>query len=187
MAAKRMMGIILILGLSAVWIKAQDSTMKEMPPMGAPEQMKEIAFLEGFWNVDMEWRDKDNPEVWNKEKAVCSCKSVLSGCAMETKFQGTMMGMPFEGYMLDSYDRDKQQWQSIWIDNMGGKMSYYTGNKAGEKKVLVGVEMWQGQKYLSRVTTFNHTPTGYDWTIENSFDNGQTWQVEGKATYTKRK
>jgi len=187
MAAKRVIGIILILGLSAVWITAQDSTNKEMPPMGAPEQMKELTFLEGFWNVNMEWRDNDNSEIWNKEKAACSCKYVLSGCAMETRYQGTMMGMPFEGYMLDCYDRDKQQWQSLWIDNMGGKMSFYTGGKDGEKRVLTGEEMWQGQKYLSRVTTFNYTVTSYEWTMENSFDNGQTWQVVGKATYTKRK
>jgi len=186
MTAKRMVGTILMIALSAAWSMAQEPTEKEMPPMGAPQQMKELAFLEGFWNVDMEWRDNENPETWNKEKAVCSCKSILSGCAIETKFQGTMMGMPFEGYMLDSYDRDKQQWQSLWIDNMAGKMSFYTGNKDSDKMILTGEEMWQGQKYFSRITTFNYTPTSYEWTMENSFDNGQTWQAVGKAKYTKR-
>jgi hypothetical protein len=113
MTTKRMIGIILMLALSSIWIMAQEQSDKETPLMGAPEQMKELAYLEGYWNVSMEWRDNDSTEVWHWEKAVCSCKSVLSGCAIETKYQGTMMGKSFEGYMLYSYDRDKQQWQSL--------------------------------------------------------------------------
>ena len=154
--------------------------------MGAPEQMKEIAFLTGTWNVDMERPDDKNPGNWIKEKVVCTYKTVLDGCAMEMRFQGTMMGTLFKGYMLQSYDRNKKQWQTLWVDNMDAKMSFYTGQKHGDTLMVSGEEMLQGQEYLSRMSTFNHTPESFDWTMENSSDGGQTWTLVGKAKYTKK-
>jgi len=186
MNTTRLIGIALLLCMLAANISAQDQTGEQMPAMGAPEQMKEIAFLAGIWNVNMEWRDNENPDNWIKERGVCTYRSIMRGCAMEMKFQGTMMGKPFEGYMLQSYDRDRNQWQTLWLDTNGGRMSFYTGNKHGDTLSVKSDEIWQGKEYISRMSTFNHTPKSFDWTMESSFDGGKTWTIDGKAVYKKK-
>jgi hypothetical protein len=74
----------------------------------------------------------------------------------------------------------------MWLDTMGGKMSFYTGEKKDGKTILSGEEVWQGKEYLSRIVIFNETPTRFEWTMDNSFDGGKTWQTAGKAVYTKK-
>lgn len=172
----------------ALWASAgfaEDQKQAQMPPMGPPEQMKDVAFLEGSWNVDMQWRDEKDPEKWNEEKGSCTYKPILGGSALEMTYKGDMMNMPFQGLMIMSYDRDKHEWQSMWLDNMGAKMSFYTGDMKDGKMSLTGEEMWQGQNFLSRMSTFNHTDKSFDWTMESSFDGGKTWMVMGTAKYTK--
>jgi hypothetical protein len=187
MTTNRLITIATLLCLIAGSVLAQDDASAETQPMGAPEQMKEIAFLAGVWNVDMEWRDQEDPDKWIQEKGVCTYKSIMKGYAMEMKFQGTMMGKPFQGYMIQSYDRDRGQWQTMWLDSYNGRMSFYTGNMHGDTLSVSSDEIWQGTEYISRMSTFNHTPESFDWTMESSFDGGQTWTVDGKAVYTKKK
>ena len=43
-----------------------------------------------------------------------------------------------------------------------------------------------GEKVRSRVTSYNISDTTYDWMMEMSNDDGQTWYTSMKATYTKR-
>ena len=175
--------LMLAFGVMAI---AEDKPAESgMPPMGAPEQMKDIAFLNGNWSVAMQWRDMQDSSKWTDEKATCTFKHILDGAAVEMDFNGDMMNMPFQGLMLLSYDRDKNEWQSTWIDNLGAKLSFYTGTMTGGKMSLTGEDMWQGKTYLNRMNIFNMTDKKFDWSIENSFDGGKTWLVMGKAVYTK--
>ncbi len=181
--------VAVICALSLISL-AQDQTTSDapagMPPMGPPEQMKEIAFLTGTWNVDMEWRDQENPEKWNKETALCTYTDIVGGCAKQMSFTGEMMGMPFEGLMIQSYHRDKGEWQTIWVDNLGGGIACYTGSIENDTACMVAEDVWQGKEYLSRMSTFNHTETSFDWEMEDSYDSGKTWNLIGKAKYTKQ-
>ena len=166
--------------------ESKPDDMMDMP-MGAPEQMKELAYLEGDWQVDMQWQNMEDPSKWDEVRATCTYKYVLDGCAMECEFLSKdMMGLPFEGYQLMTFDRDRNKWQTIWLDTMGGKISFYTGERKDGKITMAGEEMWQGQEYLSRMTVFNETPTRFEWLMDNSYDGGKTWQTMGKAVYTKK-
>ena len=98
-----------------------------------------------------------------------------------------MMDMPFNGVLIQSFDREKNEWQEMWVDNMGARMALYTGTREGDRMVVSTEDVWQGQTFHSRMTTFNETPTSFDWTMEISFDGGQNWGLVGEATYTKRK
>jgi hypothetical protein len=180
------MSLALLLMLAMAY--ADENQQGEMQDMevGAPEQMEDLAYLVGTWDVHMSWQDMEDTSKWEPSDAVCTYNYILDGCAIESDFTSDMMGKPFSGYMLLSYDRYNEQWQSLWIDTMGGKMSFYTGNMIDGKMVLTGEETWQGQKYLSRTVIYNETPTSFDWTMDNSYDGGETWQTVGKATYTKR-
>jgi hypothetical protein len=181
---KAILAVVFLVAMLVFLAVAQDEPVEEMPPMGPPEQMKDIAFLEGVWDVAMVWQNDKDTSVWDTSTAVCIYKPILEGCAMYMTFESVMMNMPFNGVLIQSYDREKKEWQAMWVDNMGARMALYTG----EDRMVVSVEdIWQEQAFHSRMTNFNETPTKFDWTMEISFDGGQNWTVVRRATYTKRK
>lgn len=179
--------VLILLVLPFAIAVAQEQTGETMPEMGPPAQMQQIAHLEGNWNIDMQWQDEKDPSVWNASKGTATYSKILDGCAVQSTFSSVMMGMPFRGFMVQSFDREKNEWQAVWIDNVAARLSIYTGKTENGKTSLVGQEMWQGKSFLSRMSTFNETPISFDWTVESSFDGGKTWNIMGKAKYTKVK
>ena len=163
----------------------QESTMG---PMGPPPEMKEIGFLVGTWDVAMQWRMTAEAE-WVPAPGTASYRYVLDSCAMHMDYNGEMgPGMPpFSGSMTQCFDRDTKMWQSVWVDNIGAKIVYYTGSNVGDTVTLSADVLYQGQKVTDRVKTFNHTDTSFDWQMEDSYDGGKTFFVSGKAKYTKKK
>jgi hypothetical protein len=190
MTAGKMFVVVLLMLFSLVFAYADEAPKGDMQQMemGAPAQMKELAYLEGNWDVAMQWQNMEDTSKWDDSKATAVYKYILDGCVMQSKFHSTdMMGMPFDGYLLMSYDRDRKEWQALWTDTMGGKMSFLTGNRENGKLSVVGKDTYQGQDYLMRMVIFNEKPTSFDWTMDTSYDGGKTWQTVGKATYTKMK
>ena len=184
MKQNSILAVVFLVAVLAVMAFAQDEPAEAMPPMGPPEEMKEIAFLEGVWDVEMVWQNEKDTSVWDSSKAVCTYKPILDGCALHMTFESIMMDMPFNGVMLQTFDREKKEWQMTWVDNMGARTTLYSG----ESRMKVSVkDVYQGQPFHSRMTYFNETKTGFDWTMEISFDGGKNWSVIGKASYTKRK
>jgi hypothetical protein len=176
------------MALAAAWVVADESPMgeMEMPPMGAPEEMNEVAWLEGTWDVVMQSR-WDPSEDWTESKGVSTYAYAMDKCVMDFTFKGEAMGMPFKGRGSMCYDRETKQWQNTWIDNMSAKISLYTGTLDGDKMVMTGEDLWMGQKYLARMTTTRESDEAFTWIMENSMDNGENWFESGKATYTKQK
>lgn len=170
---------------------AQEGEMsgeQEMPPMGPPDEMKELAHLEGTWDVVMS--SKWNPEdtVWVVDTAEAIFKYVCNGAVMMEEFTAQMMGMPFSGLMLQCFDRETGMWQTVWTDDMGARISFYEGKKTDDGKCVVqGKDMYQGQAMTTRITTYDETETSFKWMIETSMDEGKTFFKASEATYTKRK
>ena len=177
--------VVMLILICVVSTVAQEQAGENMPEIGPPAQMQHLAYLEGKWNFDMQWQDEKDTSKWNSSKGACTYTKILDGCAMQSTFKSDMMGMLFEGFMVQNYDREKNEWQAAWIDNMSARLSLYTGKTENGKTSLVGEDMWQGKTMLSRMSTFNETPTSFDWTMETSFDGGKTWLLMGKAKYTK--
>jgi len=178
------MAAVLLLGAAGLF--AQEGA-DEMPPMGAPEQMKECATLVGTWDCASKMKMDMNSDEWMETEAVATYRMILDGCALEMTYEGPMMGMPFKGIGIQTFDRETGLWQMTWTDNMMARTSLYTGKREGDKLVMTGEDMYQGETYQSRITTYNETPDSYDWMMENSMDGGKTWITTGKATYTRRK
>lgn len=182
-------GAILLLLLASLSAFAADTTEHkghgEMGPMGAPEQMKEVEFLIGKWDVASSWRMSDTA-AWMDSKAVASYSKVLDGCALHMSYESEFMGMPFSGLMIHTFNRSTDKWQSAWVDNMSAQMSYSEGTREGDKMVMTGSSVYQGKEMQNRITISNTTDTSFDWTMENSMDGGENWWVSGKATYTKQ-
>jgi len=167
---------------------AQESGEQIAPPTGPPEQMKEIAFLVGTWDVAMSMIiNPTKPDEWTDEPGEVTYYYVAGGSALAIDYTSSFMGMDFHGFGLQAYDREKKEWQMTWTDNFAARIIIYTGQRANGETVVTGMELTGGKAVPSRITTFNETPTKFEWKIEQSFDDGKTWKVFAKAVYTKRK
>lgn len=159
----------------------------EMPPMGPPEEMKIVEAMNGEYDVKFFYKMDPTSEEWVETAATATLSSVVAGGAQKMEFEGNMMGMPFQGVGLTSYDRYTQQWQMTWVDSMGARISMYTGSFDDGKMVVTGEDMGpDGATYKARLTTYNITDDGYDWLYELSMDGGATYIKGAKATYTRK-
>ncbi len=157
-----------------------------MPEMGAPKQMKELAAMNGVFDVEMKFKMDPTDADWTTTKGLATIKMVLDGAAQQMDWQGEMMGQKFNGLGLTTYDRETKMWQSIWMDNMSARISMSEGELTDGKLVLVGTNLMQGMKTTIRQTTFNITEKGFEWKYEMSMDGGETYMTTMTSTYKKR-
>ena len=158
----------------------------EMPAMGPPPEMKQLEPMNGEYAVQFYFKMEPTSTEWTETSASAVLSTEAGGGAQQLLFKGEMMGMPFTGIGLTSYDRETQQWQTMWVDSMGARISMYTGDFADGTLVVAGEDMGQGMTYHSRLTTYNISETGFDWKYEMSMDGGENYVEGAKATYTKK-
>lgn len=159
----------------------------EMPPMGPPAEMQQLESMNGEYAVSFFYKMDPASEEWVETKATAVLSTVAGGSAQQLLFEGDMMGMPFSGMALTSYDRATQKWQSTWVDSMAARITMYTGDLKDGKLVMTGEDLGpDGTAYSARLTTYNMTDEGYDWTYEMSLDGGATFVEGAKATYRRQ-
>ncbi len=171
-------------------IQAEDQKMspeQAMMQMGPAPEMKQLDFLVGTWNVDMKVKMMPTDTAWAEAKGTATYQYILNGCVQQSTYKTSMMGMPFEGFMLQGYNADLKKWQVVWADiTGGGRISNYTGEKVGDSTIMTGTELYMGQEILTKIISYNETPTRFDWKMESSLDGGKTTMVVGTAVYTKQ-
>lgn len=189
MVLKSMQGWAAVAALCGVLAVAAPAPAQEgaaMPPMGAPEQMKDVAFMVGTWACDVQMRMDPSAE-WIPEKATVKIEPALDGCFLMSNFEGVMMGMPFKGVNILGYDRETKKWQSTWMDNMGARISYSEGGPKDDGSIVMeGDDFMMGQKMRVRQTTKNITDAKFDWSMEVSMDGGTTYAEMMKISYVKK-
>ncbi len=183
---KKVCALMVILLLSgAVWAEEPTASPAGMPEMGAPKEMKQLASFEGSWDIVMQHRQMPE-QPWEESKASCTYEYILGGAAMRQHFSGNMLGMPFKGESTFCFHRDNKKWQVTWLDDMFGALSYYEGKWDGEKFVAGNKEIWQGVEYHSKMTYFNITNDKFEWLMEMSTDDGNTWFATMKSVSTRK-
>ncbi len=184
--------LLVVVALLALCVPsfAQDTKAKDapqgMPPMGPPEEMKQLAGLVGDWTFSMKMKMDPKDTNWMSSDGTASYAYAVEGAALSMTTQQQMMGMKFIGLSFMCYDRETKKWQLSWIDNMAGRISLYTGTMSDKGQVFEGKEMNMGQTYDDRITISNRTATSFDWKGEMSMDGGKTWMVWATAKYTKK-
>jgi hypothetical protein len=99
------------------------------------EYHKWMAGKAGVWDAKVtSWMKPGAPPEVNK--AVSTSEMILGGRYLHTKYSGTMMGMPFEGYSISCYDNHKKHFETLWIDNMGTGFLLTHGTLDDTKKIL---------------------------------------------------
>ncbi len=176
--------VALLLPLAAAAQHDEGAGPEGMPPMGAPEEMKTLAFMHGEWHVVMEMRM--GPEApWTKTEGTAVITSILSGCANYMQFTGTVMGMPFEGTETSSYNRETGKFESMWIDNMSAHATHMSGAWVDGKMVMEGTDLYQGNKLYNRTTSTKLSDDELNWQMESSMD-GENYYTGLRMTYTRK-
>lgn len=162
-----------------------DENEAGMPAMGPPPEMKKLETMNGEYVVEFSYKTDPMGEEWTETEATAVVSSVVGGGAQQMVFEGKMMGVPFNGIGLTSYDRETEKWQMTWVDSMAARISLYTGDFEDGKLVVTGEDLSQGMTFHSRLTTYNMTEKGFEWKYELSMD-GTNYMDTAKATYTKK-
>ena len=133
----------------------QKAAMDEMMKVGAPgpnhEKLKECS---GSWKATVKtFMSGPQPTV---TEGTADMQMILGGRYLEQRFKGTMMGMPFEGYGLTGFDKTKNMYESIWVDNSSTAMMYTEGTSADDGKTVTmkGVGMGMDGKPAPMRTEF---------------------------------
>ena len=175
---------VLVTGLPVLAQQKGDSAMPQMPSFGPPAEMQQVAKFVGTWKFQGEMR-MDPTKEWTKSEATCVFSYVAGGAALQMEYTGPMMGMEMKGLGLTGFDRETGKWQSIWTDNLAGRISYYEGDFKDGKLVVTGKDTMQGMTMYTRMTDYDITDKTIQWMMESSMD-GQTWAPVMRGTYTKQ-
>ena len=120
------------LPLLTVLLCACSSTEKAPEPVPGPEEMAalmeeyaqpapealKLEPLVGSWSSKTEfWMVPGQPPVVSTGTGETSW--ILGGRFLEQRFNGDMMGMPFEGRGWVGWDRVRETYVSQWVDNFG--------------------------------------------------------------------
>lgn len=101
---------------------------------------EKLAYFAGKWNCEVTSHHGGNTET---TKGTMVGESMYGGRFVFSKFEGTMMNMPFQGTSVMGYNNASKQFESLWFDSMstGMMMSMGTMDAAGKKMNFSGETM----------------------------------------------
>lgn len=112
--------------------KVMETWMKYATPAEGHQFFQKLV---GEWDVVSKMWERPGQEP-TVTKGPGKGKMILGGRYLNIHYQGTMMGMPFEGIGLHAYDNYLKKYISTWIDNMGTGIMISKGTLDKSGKVL---------------------------------------------------
>lgn len=80
----------------------------------------------GNWDVEMLMWEPGKPDPM-KTQMKATCRMILGGHFLESRYTGNMMGQAFEGVSTVGYNNASGKIESTWVDNMGTGAMFSTG------------------------------------------------------------
>jgi hypothetical protein len=143
---------VALLALCATFAVAQDATHKMSPEEMAAMEKWQKAMTPGanhkmldamagtFVTKVTSWMAPGAPAMTSAGTSVNSW--IMGGRYLEQRFNGSMMGQPFEGLGYTGYDNVSGKYWGTWIDNMGtGVMTSTGGSGDGGKSYTFASSM----------------------------------------------
>jgi hypothetical protein len=149
-------------------------------PCTAPEA-KQFDFWVGDW--DATWPGQNNGPAGHATNHVVR---LMDGCVTQENFDGRGSN-GLVGMSLSSYFARGGKWKQTWVDNQGAYMDFVGEFKDGQMLLAREVVNPKGQKVGQRMVWKNITADSFDWSYEQSADEGKTWQVVWPIHYTRKK
>ena len=106
---------------------------------GTPGKEHEIfKSIEGKFDADVTMQMPGAPAPM-KSTGTSTNKAIYGGRYLHGDYSGEMMGKPFKGSMLWAYDKVKEKYVSLWIDDMSTMVMSAEGTADSSGKVITVV------------------------------------------------
>ncbi|HTK95707.1 MAG TPA: hypothetical protein VL382_08715 [Terriglobales bacterium] len=119
-------------------------------------------------------------------KATNHVVRLMDGCVTQENFDGRSSN-GLVGMSVSSYFARGGKWKQTWVDNQGAYMDFVGEFKDGQMVLAREVTNPKGQKVGQRMVWKNIQPDSFDWSYEQSSDEGKTWNVVWPIHYTRKK
>lgn len=183
----RLAAVLLV--VSGTAMVAAQSGGQQMPPMPKPGPEHELLKMDvGTWDAVVETTPAPGaPAMTSKgvEVSTMGC----GGLCLITDFKADMMGTPFQGHGVSTWDPAKKKYVGSWTDSMstGLAMGESTYDPAAKKSTgwMEGPDM-TGKVMKSRSVVEYRGQSTRVFTVYSPGPDGKEMEVM-KITYTKRK
>lgn len=164
-----------------------DDMMAQWIKMNAPNENHEFLakHLDGSWSCETSFWMMPGGEP-QKSKGTSVNKSILGGRYVHADFSGDMMGQPFSGVGIYTYNNATKEYENLWIDSVSTGLMLTKGARDGNKINWTNeyTDPMTGTKRTSRsVTTFGENTFTHEM-FENGPDGKEFKTLE--LVYTKQ-
>jgi len=184
---------LLLITLTAIFsfgAQAQDdASMKAWMDYATPGDMhKMLGKYNGHWTANTKmWMDPSQPPM--ESTAEVTTDMYMGDRYQKSAFNGSMMGMPFQGESVTGYDNARKIFFHTWIDNMGTGMMYGEGTwnnatKSIEFKGMTTDPMTKAQMPFREVVKYT-SDDSYTFEMYNTYAGKEYKSME--ITYTRKK
>ena len=146
-------------------------------------------FLIGGWKIRN--RKLKEPlagcDEWDEFDATQNCRSILQGFGDFDIFSTEFDGQPFEGFTLRLFDPQTRLWTIYWADSKAAKLDGgKVGSFAGDIGLFFAHEVFDDRNIIVKFHWDKRTPEAPVWSAAFSVDEGQTWEWNWYAYFTRR-
>ena len=150
------------------------------PDSRAPES-KQFDFWLGEW--DLTWPGEHQGEIRHGSNKV---RRALNGYVLHEQFDGGT-AIPLRGISLSTYNQQRQQWEQAWVDNEATYRNFAGGMRNREMVLEREGESSDGSPMRQRMVYKNISADSFDWSWEQSKNNGETWMTIWPIHYSRKK
>lgn len=179
-------------GVGAV---AQDDGYKDAPhhewTPGPAEQLSQLDFLLGKWDVAIEIKNEYQPE--QHYKGTSQVIELLDGVAFQESLTIKIEDKNMSMLTVFAYDRQKDVFRVTRLDSSMGMLDVMEGNFDEYGKLVITNEnngtalknYETGESMFARLTLNKLSESKFEIAWEMSKDEGKTWHGVGHMTYTR--
>lgn len=167
-------------GAAADAAKAQqDAAMAEMMKISAPGPMHALlGTLAGNWKTSVKTWMGPEPTL---SEGTCERTMIMGGRYLESKYTGDMMGMPFEGMEILTYDNMKKQFTSMWIDNMAPMLTFGSDGQVDASGKVLTIHTSVPDPQTGKTEPFTYVTTimdkDHNTFVMNGTKDGKSYKV----------
>jgi hypothetical protein len=100
------------------------------------EEHKGLAGMVGTWDATVSmWMDPSAPAMTST--GVSTNTAMFGGRYIQQDYTGQFMGKEFQGMGYTGFNKATGKYEGVWMDSMGGSITYSSGEMAADKKSLV--------------------------------------------------
>lgn len=135
-------------------------------------------FWVGEW--DLTWKNADG----SIGKGSNRIEKTLDGKVIQENFRDVK---GFKGTSISVFNTQRFTWHQAWADNQGGYFNF-VGDIEGDKRIFRTIPRNVNDKtVILRMVFYNIKQDSLDWDWERSDDGGQTWSLQWRINYQRRK